>query len=134
MLILPVASPEGLALLKLVAWSERDAQTRRKDASDLDYLMTHYEEIPGQTESFYEHYPDLLETYDWDTRLCGAHLLGVHPARIARTSTLDFLRGLLTDDKVSRLESDGRFNSKPGGHVLLAAFINGFRADLSGQQ
>jgi len=37
---LPVASPEGFALLKLVAWSERDAQTRRKDAADIAYLAS----------------------------------------------------------------------------------------------
>lgn len=95
-------------------------------ASARDLVMHHG--YGAHTESFYEQYPDLLESYDWDTRLCGSHLLGVHTARIARISTLSFLRDLLTDDKVSRLESDGRLNARPGGHGLLKAFIDGFRA------
>lgn len=41
-LIVPVASPEGFALLKLISWSERDATTRVKDAQDILYAIHHY--------------------------------------------------------------------------------------------
>lgn len=43
---LPVVSPVGLVLLKLVSWSERDRDIRRKDAQDIVYLLRHYESIP----------------------------------------------------------------------------------------
>ncbi|MDX1553974.1 MAG: nucleotidyl transferase AbiEii/AbiGii toxin family protein [Marinobacter sp.] len=103
---LPVASPQGLTLLKLVAWSERDAQTRRKDAADIAYLASNYENIPGQMERFYEQHEALLEAHGWDTRLAGAHVLGTEIANIASESTMAFLQRLLDDDLVANLVRD----------------------------
>lgn len=79
---LPVASPDGLALMKLVAWSERDAQTRRKDAADIAYLASNYENIPGQMDRLFDQHGSILEAHGWDTRLAGAQLLGKETHRL----------------------------------------------------
>ena len=45
---IPVASPQGLALLKIIAWDDRDHDLRAKDAKDLAYLLESYQESRGQ--------------------------------------------------------------------------------------
>lgn len=122
---LPVASPQGLALLKLVAWSERDAQTRRKDAADIAYLASNYENIPGQMDRFYEQHEAILEAHNWDTRLAGGHLLGTEVANIASESTKAFLQGLLDDDLVANLVRDSGNACGNGTTDIFSALING---------
>lgn len=72
----PVASPVGLALLKLIAWTDREAGARKKDAADLAYLLENYEKIPAVEDALYGERQDVLEVYGWDRSLGGAHLLG----------------------------------------------------------
>lgn len=48
-----VASPAGIALLKLVSSSERPLDVRQKDAQDLEYLMGQYEVIPEVIDRLY---------------------------------------------------------------------------------
>ena len=40
LLEIPVASPPGMALLKLVAWTDRDTEKKAKDARDFHYMLT----------------------------------------------------------------------------------------------
>ncbi len=122
---LAVASPRGLALLKLLAWFERDAQTRKKDAADLVYVATNYENLPGFMEQLYLQHATVLETYDWDTRLSGAHVLGLDVAQVACAPTLTFLKKLLSEDQVANLERDGGTSAGEGDSGLLAAFREG---------
>jgi len=119
---LPVVSPQGLALLKLIAWFERDAQARRKDANDLAYLAATYENIPGLVEQLYERHEIILEAYDWDTRLSGAHVFGHNVARIADPVTLRFLESSLTHDKLADLAKDGGSSVDDGNIGVLSAF------------
>lgn len=122
---LPVASPQGLALLKLVAWFERDVQTRRKDAADLAYLAANYENVPGMMEQLFEQHAATLEGYGWDTRLTGAHVLGLEVAMIANSSTMAFLKSSLNADQVVDLEGDGGASRADGGKGVIAAFQAG---------
>ena len=122
---LPVASPQGLALLKLVAWSERDAQSRRKDATDLVYLASNYENIPGQMKQFYVQHAEILEAHDWDTKLAGAHVLGVDVANIASESTIQFLKRLLDDDLVANLVRDSGNAFGKATADIFSALIGG---------
>lgn len=121
---LPVVSPEGLALLKLVAWLERDRSSRRKDATDLAYLAANYENIPGIMETLYERHDAILETYDWDTRLCGAHVLGLEVAFIADLSTMMFLKRSLSEEKVVVLKTEGEHYGG-GSQGVISAFQAG---------
>ncbi len=42
---IPVASPQALALLKIIAWDDRDQGLRPKDAKDLAYLLESYQDV-----------------------------------------------------------------------------------------
>lgn len=125
-LILPVASPVGLGLLKLIAWFERDLQTRSKDANDLAFLAANYENIPGVMELMYDAHLDILENYDWDTRLSGAHILGLHVAEIASSTTQSSIKNILSEDSVELMEKEARGYSREGEFSVLAALSAGF--------
>jgi len=43
---IPVATPAGIALLKIIAWTDRK-NNRKKDAKDLFYLLNTYDQIPA---------------------------------------------------------------------------------------
>lgn len=43
---IPVASPAGIAILKLVAWVEREVAVKPKAAMDFSYLIENYAKIP----------------------------------------------------------------------------------------
>lgn len=73
-LIVRVASVSGLALLKLVAWSDRGLTTT-KDAADFYRLLATYE-YAGNTDRLYGQEMPLLEAAGFDTQLAGAELLG----------------------------------------------------------
>ncbi len=80
-----VCSPAGLAILKIIAWSERRETYGSKDAQDLMLLMRHYLDLE-------DIHPDPTETKDlWDEEadyeLASARLLGRHIAMIARDHT-----------------------------------------------
>jgi predicted nucleotidyltransferase len=85
-----VASPPGLALLKLIAWTDRLADLRRKDATDLCYLLETYEKIPANVNLMYEQ-EDVLDSYGWDLTLGGAHFLGADIGAIASPDSLELI-------------------------------------------
>ena len=72
---IPVATPVGLALMKLIAWLDRDKMLRKKDALDLKYLFESYEKLPDNQKRVFDD-TELLEKYDVDIALIGAYLLG----------------------------------------------------------
>jgi predicted nucleotidyltransferase len=92
-LVLRVASPCGLVLLKLIAWNDR--KPVNKDAIDLGLLIRSYLQI-GNDRRLFEEHADLLDVDDFDFELAGAHLLGRDLAKICsgetRTLVLDILR------------------------------------------
>jgi predicted nucleotidyltransferase len=89
-----VASPPGLALLKLVAWSDRSRETN-KDAADLYQLLTTYADA-GNTDRLYDHEMQLLEAVGFDMELAGAELLGRDVAGVCSPPVLVHIRSLLT--------------------------------------
>ncbi|MEX0603474.1 nucleotidyl transferase AbiEii/AbiGii toxin family protein [Marinobacter sp.] len=122
---LAVASPQGLVLLKLIAWSERDARDRRKDATDILYLLSNHENINGMMDQLYNQHEAVLEAYDWDTRLSGAHVLGLKVSGVANASTLSFLENLLDEDRIANLERDAGSDIDNMAGEVLAAFFEG---------
>jgi predicted nucleotidyltransferase len=93
----PVASPVGLALLKLIAWTDRAAGARRKDAADLVYLLENYEMIPAVEDALYGERQDVLEAYGWDRSLGGAHLLGSAVSGIGLAPSKGIVSDLFND-------------------------------------
>lgn len=122
---LPVASPIGLVLLKLIAWAEREARYRVKDAADLTYLLKNYENIPGIMDQLYDNYTHVLEGYDWDTRLTGAYLLGQEVSKIANEPSMRRLNECLSGEGISRLESDAGLDPDGPEKGLIEAFRAG---------
>ncbi|WP_111493700.1 nucleotidyl transferase AbiEii/AbiGii toxin family protein [Marinobacter bohaiensis] len=122
---LPVASPVGLVLLKLVAWSERDPQIRKKDAADILYLLHNYENIPTMTDRLYDQHLDVMESYDWDSRHAGAHILGLDVAGIAEPKTLLLLREILDDESLERFCEDAGADPVGGNETMVEAFCAG---------
>jgi len=72
-LVLRVANPCGLVLLKLIAWNDR--KPVNKDAIDLGLLIRSYLQV-GNDKRLFEEHADLLDVDDFDFELAGARLLG----------------------------------------------------------
>ena len=126
-----VVSPVGLMILKLVSWTERDLQNRKKDAKDVFFVLSGYEEIPAVRDAFYEDH-ELIDTYSGDITLGTARLLGRHVSAILKSPTRSLVDQLLSDriqDKTTeRLVMDscdtGR-NQFARHQSLLEAFAKG---------
>jgi len=73
--VLKVASLPAQAALKVFAWSDRGHWTSR-DAVDLATLLRTYSEGQRLDEIYAERNYALLELYEYDVPLVGAHLLG----------------------------------------------------------
>lgn len=130
---IPVASIEGIVLLKIVAWADRAVkEMRQKDAKDICYLIKNYEDIPEVMKSMFED-EKLMVTYDWDGNLAGAHLLGKNAGEIASIKTREVIQNFL-DEKIDGLNPDDLIEemcNNPEREFernkdLFAAFINGF--------
>ena len=94
---IPVATPQGMTLLKLISWVDRAADMRKKDAKDLRYLMKTYTKIPAIMEVLYDS-GFLEERYDWDTELAGAHQLGIDVKTIAGEQTYKAVSALFNGE------------------------------------
>jgi len=81
----PFATPAGLAVLKVIAWSDRTPRGN-KDAGDLDFLMRNYMDA-GNQERLAEEHVDLLADDDFDYERAGARLLGRDMAKIMAPET-----------------------------------------------
>ena len=127
-----VATSQGLALLKLISWSDRDAGIRKKDALDFSYLLENYEKVPEVTERVFE-VDGLMDQYDWQLTLASAHLLGVDSALIAEEPTqvkiTENLEQNLNKAGINHLveemceQIDEEYEKKLN---LMKAFFNGF--------
>jgi len=128
----PVATPVGMSLLKIISWADRAIELRNKDAKDIAYLLSTYELIPEVKDALYSE-ELILETYDWDVMQAGACLLGRRARDIAREETvrmIDALRqeelpglhlDLLTEEMCIHIENE--FERK---NLLLSAYFDGF--------
>lgn len=127
-----VATSQGLALLKLVSWSERDRSERKRDAQDFAYLLETYEKVDVVKERIYEE-EGLMEQYDWDLSLASAHMLGVDAVAISQETTKQHINTIL--EKNLNIKDLNIFVEEMCEHQeyeeklsLLKAFANGFKA------
>lgn len=97
-LVLPVASLEGMTIMKLIAWSERDPAERRKDAADIAYILSNYHLVDADRGTPFEpKWQFLMERHGYDLQITSAHLLGHRIRQIAQRETLSALVTLLDD-------------------------------------
>lgn len=90
-----VVSLSGLAILKLVAWSER-GRANPKDAHDLIHLMDSYT-AAGNLERVYDE-EGVIEAGEADPDLAGVYLLGKDIQRVASAETLEVLLRIIRQD------------------------------------
>ncbi|BAU49561.1 hypothetical protein SVA_3013 [Sulfurifustis variabilis] len=107
-LSVPVVSPVGLALLKLVAWSERHHTQPKKDAADLAYVLRHFSAILTEQVLFDEYF-SIVETSGFDVDVAASRVLGRKIANLAAEDTRSYVLNLLhrelkqgTDSKLVR--------------------------------
>ncbi|MBK8677034.1 MAG: nucleotidyl transferase AbiEii/AbiGii toxin family protein [Cellvibrionales bacterium] len=134
----PVVTPPAMALLKLVSWTDRAADKRKRDAQDLVYLLKQYEHIPDVRERIYTS-ESVLEKYSFDTGLVGANLLGLDAAAIAALDTKEHINTLLNGGMTARKlnvdtllrESMERFDQEEldKRYNWIEAFRDGFSCD-----
>ena len=97
-IIIPVASPAGICLLKLIAWLDREVDLRPKDASDFVYLIETYSKIPAIRDALYDQ--EYMEAQEWDETKASAMKLGKDVSEIASIDTKVFLETALFNNDV----------------------------------
>jgi len=131
---IPVISAPGLTLLKLLAWLDRAADIRKKDALDLAYVFNNIERDPAIRDRVYEGKAP-MEQYDWDLALASSHLLGhlVHGVAGEEATKIitEFHQGRLKKLDINRLINEmckyhGTDAEFERNQQLLNAFFNGF--------
>jgi predicted nucleotidyltransferase len=100
---LRVPSVAGLAMLKLMTWSDRRLETRR-DAVDLQTIIGWYA-TGTLLDELYEAEIDLLEMYDFDPLPAAAHRLGREIAGVLGVESRRLL-SVLDDDSLAKLVAD----------------------------
>ena len=105
-IVIPVASPAGLCLLKLVSWLDREVGLRAKDADDFEYLIRSYTKIPEIRDAVYDE-EGQMEAQDWVETKASAMKLGQDVREISSSATQDFLKETLFDQP-SRKEEFAR--------------------------
>lgn len=137
-LIVRVVSLPGLALLKLLAWSER-GEENSKDALDLATLLGNYE-FAGNRDRIYEN-PGILEVVDYDLALAAARLLGADMNAIASPGTRVQIRALFDDaikmDRLALHMTRGLVGNEDGlekARRFLEQFKSGASDELPQQQ
>ena len=133
-IIIPVASPAGICLLKLLAWLDREFDLRPKDASDFVYLIETYSKIPEVFDVLYEQ--DYMETQGWDETKASAMKLGTDVSEIASPDTKTFLEAALfnNDVKKEQFVRDMKNNSHKSleqCEELFIIFMDAFLSDGS---
>lgn len=94
-LILDVVSPTGLALLKLVSWSDRKAN---RDAEDFWLIAGNYLDL-GNYERLFEELMEFLGDEEFDNTIAGALLLGRDIKKMLNAKTELICNNLFGDPK-----------------------------------
>lgn len=92
--VVPVLSPDGLMLLKLIAWTQRRYTQPKKDAADMAYLLRHFSAVLTEKVLFDQH-SKAIEAATYDIDLAGCRVLGQKMAGMSAKDTLTFVRNLL---------------------------------------
>jgi predicted nucleotidyltransferase len=91
-----LASVPGLAILKLIAWQDRHAETT-KDAFDFERLLRTYEHVIGPYRLYIADF-ETLELSGFDPGVAAAFLLGSDMRAIATTTTLNQILTVMQSD------------------------------------
>lgn len=113
-LSVPVVSPVGLALLKLVAWNERHHAQPKKDAADLAYVLRHFSAILTE-KILFEEYFSVVEASGFDMDVAASRVLGNKMAGLAAEDTRAYVLSLL--DRELKQGADSKLVREVGEHL-----------------
>ena len=128
-----VASPSGLAILKVIAWQDRH-RLHDRDAEDLANLLENYARLVSG--NLHDDYLDWMEAADYDEDAVGDRVLGHEAAAVAGASLSEELREVL--DAELRQGEDSRLiralekYMKGSAESRAFALLRAFHAGLSG--
>lgn len=128
-----VASVAGIALMKLIAWQEREPSQRRNDAQDLAYLCQHYHRIDDIHNQLFEQ--NIMAAFDWQIETASSYKLGADSATLSKPATRDNILSLFkrpfAEHGFDRLVADAvskNIHNEALTRATLTAFKQGFRA------
>lgn len=129
-IIVPVASPVGMCLLKLVSWLDRPAEKRPKDASDIKYLIETFSKIPVVSDELYA--KGFMAKQDFDETKASAMKLGHDVGILASQKTKQYLEKKLfsrpdTIEALAREMSDKKEYALAESYVLIQILIEAAR-------
>jgi predicted nucleotidyltransferase len=131
-----VVSVPGLALLKLVAWSDRRLRVPGKDAHDLLLIIRNYLDV-GNSDRLHSEFTALLEEPDFDYENAGAYILGCDIAAFldeaGRQRVGEILDQEARTDGRLRLVGDMRIEADRGV-ALLTRLRRGFEQAAGSSQ
>jgi len=128
-----------LAILKLLAWSERYTSTPRKDANDLFLVLSNY--LHGENmERLFQVGPHLLDKDDFDYEIAGAWLAGYDAVRCIADNSHQPRRVLEAVREILGVEANANGDLRLAGETgtraptalrLLGGFRDGIDFELS---
>lgn len=126
-LAIPVASPEGIVMLKFISWTERPSNLRNKDAADIVFIIKNYGQVPYVDSIIYDDLV-LLDRYEGNTSEVGAHILGRRVREISPEEAISFYIEALNQTVRKGIEFMADASKSTKGNVvkLIEAFSNGF--------
>lgn len=107
-----VASPIGLAILKLSSWRDREAG-REKDAIDLLLILRNYLDLENP-ERLWDEHPDIASGEEFDYERAGARLLGRDISAAATPETAKILTEVIANQ-----------TSPESGYALVLDMLKG---------
>ncbi|HLO68937.1 MAG TPA: nucleotidyl transferase AbiEii/AbiGii toxin family protein [Holophaga sp.] len=121
---IPIPAVEAMILMKVLAWKDRGAATRGRDAVDLVELLEHGEDLIG-LDVLYEAHLDAVERNGGDPRLAGAEILGRRAWKCApRDLALEVLgilqEGLAADLVIQVLSGTGGMGGSRRADAITA--------------
>jgi len=122
--VVPVVSPAGLMLLKLIAWTQRRYTQPKKDAADMAYLLRHFSAVLTEKVLFDQHL-NAIEAASYDIDLAGCRVLGQKMASMSAKDTLTFVRNLL--DSELKEETDSALVREVAEHLAGAGDERAYR-------
>ena len=134
---IPTVSLPMLAILKVIAWSERHTTHPRKDASDLLLVLRNYLSDKAAADRLYSEAAQLLESEDFDYEVAGAWLAGRDSAEAitATSAEPERLLNAVREVLVAEVNPDGPLHlvGESGSDAqaalrLLQGFLDGLSA------
>jgi predicted nucleotidyltransferase len=127
-----MASAPGLAMMKLVAWSDNGEAREGRDAVDFVEVLRQYVRILSD-EELYDGYPEAMEHYDFHADPAAAWILGRQIAELADGPLREVFRDAVQPESRIRMVNhylkergfQGIDDREAEAALLLDAFADG---------